>query len=88
MAFIKSIKAQGSTDHMAALRQAVYLRPEAIVFITDAEDLRRDQVRSITDANQGRTAIHALQWCPTHEPSESLQELARLNRGIYRQLGP
>jgi hypothetical protein len=86
--FIQSIKARGSTNHMTALRRALELRPEAILFITDAEDLTRNQVRSITDVNQGRTAIHALQWCPTHEPSESLQELARLNRGIYRQLGP
>jgi hypothetical protein len=86
--FIKSINARGSTDHMSALRQALFLRPEAILFITDAEDLTRNHVRSITDVNQGRTAIHALQWCPTHEASESLQELARSNHGIYRQLGP
>ena len=86
--FIKSINARGSTDHLTALRRALELRPVAILFMTDAEDLTRNQVRSITDLNQSRTAIHALQWCPTHEPSNSLQELARLNRGIYRQLGP
>jgi len=85
---IESIRARGSTDHSTALRKALELRPEAILFMTDAEDLTRNQVRSITDLNQSRTAIHALQWCPMHEPSNSLQELARLNRGIYRQLGP
>jgi len=85
---MESVKGRGGTDHSSALRQALALRPEAILFITDAEDLRRDQVRSITEANRGRTAIHTVQWKPTHEASESLQELARLNRGVYRQFGP
>jgi hypothetical protein len=87
-ALMKSIHARGATDHLAALLRALALRPEAILFITDADDFRRDQVRTITDANQGKTAVHALQWSLTAAENESLKELARLNRGTYRQLGP
>ena len=85
---VKSINGRGSTDHMTALRQALRLRPEAILFISDAEDLRGEQVRSITAVNQGRTAIHAVQWSPTHEESQVLRDLAHRNRGSYQRLGP
>jgi hypothetical protein len=87
-ALVKSIRARAGTDHLTGLRRALALWPEAILFITDADDLRRDQVRAITEANHGRTAIHTLQWSLTPLENDSLKDLARLNRGTYRRLGP
>jgi hypothetical protein len=87
-ALTDSIRARAGTDHLTALLRALALRPEAVLFITDADDLGRDQVRSITDANAGKTAIHALQWGLTSAENDSLKELARLNRGSYRHFGP
>jgi hypothetical protein len=87
-ALVKSIRARAGTDHLAGLHRALALWPEAILFITDADDLRRDQVRAITDANHGRTAVHTLQWSLTPLENDSLKDLARLNRGSYRRLGP
>jgi hypothetical protein len=87
-ALTDSIRARSGTDHLKALLRALALRPEAVLFITDADDLGRQQVRSITDANAGKTTIHALQWGLTAAENESLKDLARLNRGSYRHFGP
>src|SRR5262249_22664273 len=75
------------TDHLTALRQALALRPEAILFITDADDLKPEHVRSITQLNSGRTAIHTLQWSLSPSESEPLKALAQLNRGTHRKIG-
>jgi hypothetical protein len=83
--FVKRISAKGSTEHLPALRQALMLQPEAILFMTDAQDFEMVDVRAITTANNRRTAIHTLLWGTTD--SEPLRELARQNRGVYRRLG-
>jgi hypothetical protein len=81
------IRAEGGTDHGVALRRALALRCDAILFVTDADDLKPEQVRAITELNRGRVAIHAVQWGPAPEVNEPLQALARLNRGSHRRLG-
>jgi hypothetical protein len=81
---VKRISAKGSTEHLPALRRALMLQPEAILFMTDAQAFEMVHVRAITAASSGRTAIHTLLWCTTD--SEPLRELARQNRGIYRRL--
>ena len=78
--------AQGGTDHVTAIRQAISLRPEAILIVTDADDLKPDQVRDLTRLNGGRTVIHALQWSQGLGANEQLKALAHLNRGIYRKI--
>src|SRR5579885_3285784 len=59
-----AVRAEGSTDHLAALRRALMLRPDVIFFVTDADDLTPLQVRTVTEWNRavsgGRTAIHAI----------------------------
>jgi hypothetical protein len=61
-----------------------------VFFLTDADDIRTEDVRGITARNHGRSIIHAIQLgnaspgvndCP-------LQSLARHNRGTYRQVLP
>jgi Mg-chelatase subunit ChlD len=84
---VNRIRAQGGTDHMAALLQALRLRPEVILFMTDAEDLQPAQVRMITDLNGARSVIHTLEWSKLQGNNEQLKTLADLNRGIHRKLG-
>jgi hypothetical protein len=82
---VNRIHPKGGTEHALGLRQALKLRPEAILFITDGDDLLPDQVLSITEANAGRTAIHTLLW--GFAENEPLRKLAAQNGGVHRRLG-
>ncbi len=84
--FLEALRASGSTDHLEALRRALALQPDVLFLVTDADDLTAEQVRVVTNWNQDRTAIHAIELSSREAgPSESpLAQLARGNRGSYR----
>src|SRR5262249_35131834 len=44
-AWLTSLRAEGGTDHAAALRRALALRPDAVFFLSDAGDLTEQQVK-------------------------------------------
>jgi hypothetical protein len=83
---LEGLPPEGGTEHLAALRQALLLQPEAIYFLTDADDLQPDQVQTLTRLNHGRTIIHTIELTARHRnaPGMPLQVLARENRGAYR----
>lgn len=84
---VEALRAEGGTDHLAALRRALVLQPEVLFFITDAAELTPQQVRTVTQQNQGRTAIHAIELSGAVSGSSAdnpLSLLARSNRGTYR----
>ena len=80
------VRAQGGTDHLAALRRAVALEPDVIFFVTDADDMTADQVRNVTQLNRARAVIHAVEVNNDREGREEtpLKLLARLNGGTHR----
>ncbi len=85
---IEGLRAEGGTDHLAALKRALLLRPDAIFFLTDADDLTEAQVRDVTRFNRGWTAIHTVELSrsPRDAAPRPLQMLAAQNRGIYRSV--
>lgn len=86
LALVDNLIPEGSTEHQAALQQALLLHPEAIYFLTDADDLLPDQVRALTRLNQGRASIHAIELTAAHRAAHAmpLHVLARDNHGEYR----
>lgn len=86
LALVDNLIPEGSTEHQAALQQALLLHPEAIYFLTDADDLLPDQVRALTRLNQGRASIHAIELTAVHRAAHAmpLHVLARDNHGEYR----
>jgi hypothetical protein len=85
---VEALDAEGGTDHLPALKQALALEPEVIYFLTDADDLRLDQVRTVTLLNHGRVVIHTIALTTGHQdPGEPpLAVLAEGNRGEHRQV--
>jgi hypothetical protein len=83
---IDALVPEGATEHVAALKAALRLEPEVIYFLTDADDLRPDEVRALTRLNHGRTTIHAIELNSTNRDRDDmpLHVLARENRGWYR----
>jgi hypothetical protein len=88
VALLESVRPEGSTDPLPALRRALALRPEVIFFLTDADDFDVRQVAALTQLNHGRTAIHSIEMNTLHRNRDDLplQVLARNNRGQYRAI--
>jgi hypothetical protein len=83
---IRKLEPEGSTDHVRALQQAMILRPEMILFVTDADGLRGDQVHALTVLNHGRAAINTIELNGGRRKGQQspLQILAEQNRGDFR----
>ncbi len=77
---------EGKTDHGAALQKALTLLPDVIFFLTDADDLRQEQLRQVNLSNRGRAVIHTIELSLAHRERVGmpLQILARDNRGVYQ----
>jgi len=82
------LPAEGGTDHVRALKLALAQRADVIFFLTDAGDVRADQLNEITRLNQGRTAIHVIQLNAGQRPHDDgpMQRLARENRGTFQSV--
>ena len=56
---LATIKPDGGTDHMIALRAALDLHPEVIFFLTDADFMTHDDVNEIL-AEVGKSRVQAV----------------------------
>ncbi len=83
---IRQLDPEGSTNHFLAMQQAINLQPEAILFVTDGDGLRADQVRALTVLNRGHSSIDTFELTrrPQRERS-ALQILAEQNHGDFRR---
>lgn len=78
----------GSTNHVAALKRGLALRPQVLFLVTDADDLREADVDLVARANQG-TVVHVVEL--SHRGDERGTPLARYARatgGWHRSVRP
>jgi hypothetical protein len=63
-AFVRTISADGGTDRYAAIRQAIRLRPDAIFFLTDADDpMPASEIAEVlSDNRRVGAAIHTIEF--------------------------
>lgn len=89
LALLEREQAEGGTDHFPALRLALALHPDVICLLTDADDLRPEQIKAITALNHGKAIINTFELSLAHRGHAEmpLQQLARQNRGEYRAIG-
>ena len=79
--------AEGGTSHLPALMRAISLKPEVIFFLTDADDLRPEQLRAVAMSNRERSVIHAVELGGRRRQDNLLRKLAEENHGVYRSVG-
>jgi hypothetical protein len=77
---------EGRTVHLRALKRALALGAEVIIFLTDADDLKLEEVREVTRLNHLRRVIHTIELRTENgdRPEMPLQVLARENGGRYQ----
>jgi hypothetical protein len=81
---LQRVDAEGSTDHFLAMRRALALEADVVWFLTDADDLRAQDVRALTALNRGRSIVHTVELRSNNGSGGSLQSLAAANGGNYR----
>lgn len=84
--FLRALVAEGGTEHFPALDLALRLKPDVIYFLTDADDLKPEEVRALTQINAGRSAIHAIELNTSNQgrPNMPMQALTGQNHGHYQ----
>ena len=85
---LDALAASGVTRHVEAMQSALMLRPDLVILLTDADDLSSADVRSMTNANRGRSAIDVVELTrdPLPRPDGGLASLAALNGGRHRRV--
>ena len=87
---VTALRPAGGTNHGLALRRTLALHPDLIYFLTDADDVSLDDVRTAAHLAGRRTIINTIELNggragPTDGP---LHKLAADNGGTYRRLDP
>jgi hypothetical protein len=87
VSFLSALAAAGATNHFAALRRGLELRPDVLFFLTDADDLKPEVISVITRRNQ-HSVIHTIELTRLRSlrPDGPLAQLARDNHGTYRHV--
>jgi len=83
---IGDLRAEGGTDHLRALKEAIHLKPDAIFVVTDADGLTQEAVDAATRMNLGQAAIHCIELANGSDDrgSSAFRRLAKANGGTYR----
>ncbi|MFV2070983.1 MAG: hypothetical protein ACC645_28785, partial [Pirellulales bacterium] len=84
--WVASISAFGNTKRFEALRKGVAFRPDVVFFLTDDDNpMTAAELDAIRRKNQGRAAIHVIQFGYGHGSGDDnfLSRLARQNGGTY-----
>jgi hypothetical protein len=85
--FVRSVVANGGTQHIKALRVALRMAPDVIFFLTDADDpqLTSAELDEIRRLNKAGTTINAIEFGSTSAPrgENFLMRLARENGGKH-----
>jgi hypothetical protein len=85
--FVGGITADGGTDRLPALRDAVQMRPDVIFFLTDADDpMPARELQEIADLNErAGVVIATIEFGrgPKKQAKNFLTELARTTGGQY-----
>jgi hypothetical protein len=87
---VEALQPSGGSDHGQALRRGLAFRPDLLFLVTDADDLRPDEVLAVTRFNRGRTVIHTVELSrrPPARGDSPLRRLAAGNGGTYRCAPP
>lgn len=86
--FLDTIRSEGGTDHVKAIKRALTLSPDVVYFLTDADELKPGQVQELTALNHrsAKASIHCIELSldNLNRKDNPMRVLARDNRGVYQ----
>lgn len=89
--FIRNISADGSTEHIPAIRRGLSMNPDVLFFLTDADEpvpSSKEMESLFTSASRSGTTIHCIEFGSTTRQNSGgwIEELARQTLGQYRYI--
>ena len=82
--FVGSVRGEGGTDHLNALKRAFRLGPDVIFLLTDAEGgFTPAELREVSRLNRSAAVINAIEFGDRRRGDRSLQQLAQESGGQY-----
>ena len=82
--FIRSVKPDGGTDHLNALKAAFKLAPDVIFLLTDAEGgFTNDELRQVVRYNRSAAVINTIEFGQRQGSDRSLEQISRTSGGQY-----
>lgn len=84
--FVRGIRADGGTDHLAALKMAFSVSPDVVFLLTDAEGgLTSAELNDLTNRNRSAAVVNLIEFGvgPQRSGDRSLERLARESGGQY-----
>jgi hypothetical protein len=85
---VDALRAQGGTNHLAGLACGLGLRPEIVVFVTDADDFGAAEGQAALRLNAGHCQIQVIHLTTFRGGEENLRRLAEQSGGTYRKIRP
>ena len=85
LAALQTVQAEGPTHHLSGLEMALALQPDAIVLLTDEDDLQPDEERTILQRNRS-AALHVIELRRGPLREGAFARLARASGGTHRRL--
>ena len=81
---MQSIRGEGGTDHVQALRFALNLSPDVIFLLTDAEGgMTPVELSHLADRNRSGAVINIIHFGAQRGADRSLERLSREHGGKY-----
>lgn len=89
--FIRNISADGSTEHIPAIRRGLSMNPDVLFFLTDADEPvpSSSEMESLFKAaSRSGTTIHCIEFGSTNRQNSGgwIEELSRQTLGQYRYI--
>lgn len=85
---LRDLAPEGKTNHGPAINLALSMRPDAVFFLTDADDLSFELLRQVESWNHARAVIHTVELnARESRPGMPLQLLAQRHGGQYQMVG-
>ncbi|HJZ94082.1 MAG TPA: hypothetical protein VKE40_24625 [Gemmataceae bacterium] len=88
--WLDGLEAEGRSDHVAGFREAVWLHPDAIYLLTDADDLDEREVKAIAGLVRPSVFLNVTLFAPgpiRHTADTPLERFVRLRGGLIRYAG-
>ena len=79
--WLKGVDAEGRSDHRAGFKEAVWHRPDAIVLLTDADDLEAAEVKAISGLVRPAIGVNVIVFGPGRERTAGETPLELFVRG-------
>lgn len=85
--WMSDLQAEGRSEHRVGVREALAFKSDAVLLLTDADDLTSNEVRQIAGDIRHPVALAAIIFGNVRAENSPLEQLTKTHRGSVRYVG-